>query len=84
MREDHRVDFPDVFPKRLGSEIGARIDDERAPRRLDVNRRACSLIARIGRMTDLTVATDHRHALGRSGSEERQLQAVLAGFGVES
>jgi hypothetical protein len=72
MREDDRVEPADIFAQGLGAKVGAGVDHPGAFRRFDIDGRAQTLIARIGRMTDLTIAADHGHALRSSRAEEGQ------------
>src|SRR5437879_8383178 len=86
VREDDSVDLADVGAQCLRPEIGSGIDDPGAFRRLHINGRPQSLVARIGRMTDCTIATNHRNSLGSAGAEEGdgELGALLVkAFGVE-
>src|SRR4051794_2035122 len=95
MGENHRVDHAHIGPQRLGAKIGASIDHEGGIRCLDVNGGTQPLIARVGRSTNVTMASDHRDALRRPGAEKGKDQpgtpfakafgALLANaFGVES
>ena len=70
MSEDDRIEPPNIFPQRLGAEIRAGVNHPGALGRLDIDRRAQPLIARIWGMTNLAVAADRRHALRGSGPEE--------------
>ena len=48
MREDNRIEVPNIFAQRLRPEIGAGIDDKSALRSLNVNGRTGAVVARIG------------------------------------
>ena len=74
VRENDRIDFADIFAKRLGPEIGPSVHHERALGRFDIDRRTQPLIARIWRSTHIAIATNHWHTLRRSGAEERELK----------
>src|ERR1700694_983885 len=82
VRENDSVDATNVFAQRLGSEIGAGIDDERRLGGFDVNRGAQTFIPRIGRSTYFAVATNHRYALRSPGAQEgeRELRVERSGL----
>ena len=74
VREQDRVDAPDVVGQRLRAEVGGRVDENRTDRlgerrlgavglQLDENRRPRPAIAGIGRAADRAVAPDGRHAV---------------------
>ena len=70
MRENHRVQIADIFAKRLGPKISPSIHHPRTFRRLNIDRGAQPIIARIGRPADVAIAANHRHALRRAGAEK--------------
>jgi hypothetical protein len=70
MRENDRIDTPNTFAQYLSPEICAGIYDPRAFRRFDIDRGAQPLVARIGRVANIAIATNHRHALRCSGAEK--------------
>ena len=77
MREHDGIEPPNIFAQRLCPKISAGIDNERALRRFNVDRRSQPLIARIGRTADVAIATDHRHALRCARAEKSKDQARL-------
>jgi len=84
--ENNGIDIANIFAERLCPKIGPRVHHPRAVRGFDIDGRAQSLIARIGRSTHRAVTPDHRDALGSAGAEERngELRVLLAkAFGVE-
>jgi len=72
VRENDRIDTPNILAQCLSPEICAGIHDPRAFRRFDIDRGAQPLVAWIGRVADIAIATNHRHALGRSSAEKGQ------------
>ena len=84
MRVDDSIERANFFPQTLRAKIRARVHDPRALRRLDVNRRAQPLVARIGGSADFAVATDHWHALRSARSEKRdgEFRHVLKNAGT--
>jgi len=69
---DDGVDFPNIFAQTLGAKICPGIDHVGTFRRLQIDRSASAVVARIGRAANPAVTTNHRHALRSTGAEESQ------------
>src|SRR5437588_12126156 len=78
MRKDYRIEPPNIFAQNLSAKILAGIQTPRAFGSLNVNRRTQPLVARIGRMADFAIATDHRHALRSAGTEKGEAKLRVA------
>jgi hypothetical protein len=85
VREQNRVDAADIVGERLRTQIGGRVDENRADggggrrrgaicRQLDQDRGPRALVARVGRPADGAVAPDLRHAVGRAAAENGDSQ----------
>ncbi len=91
VREQNRVEAPDVVRERLGTQV-ARGVHQHVPRRAMVGGRArrqrvgagmqvdqngwtASAVARIGRLAHVAVAADHRHAVRRAAAEHGNSKA---------
>jgi hypothetical protein len=86
MRENDRIHFANILAQRLCPEISPGIHNPRTFRRLDIDRGAQPLVARIGRPAYIAIAANHRHTLRRAGAEECDLElrlflVVVAGVG---
>lgn len=85
VREQDRVAAPQVVPKRLLTQIGGRVDEDRAFLTGvvdELNRRpgASARVTRVDGGADLAVARDLRHAAGRPGAEKDETK--VGGHGV--
>ena len=77
MREQHGIHAIDAVRDELQSQLGWCVEQEAcAAGRLHHGTDPRALVARIGRSTDGTVATNLRHAETRSGAEEGQSHTV--------
>ena len=92
VREEDRVDAPDVVRERLRAQIGRRVDEDVSNRvagerrlvgasvgELDQDRGPRAAVAGIGRAADGAVAADRRHAVRRAGAEEGDRSATWNG-----
>ena len=75
MRDEHRIEAPDVFAQALGAEVRPGVHDPGALRRLQVDRGTQALVPGIGGAAGLAVAADHGHAHGGAGAEEGEGEA---------
>src|SRR5262249_31689966 len=61
-------------------QLRRRIDENAPPRRLHENGATITMIARVGRGTDGTFTTEHRHAGGCAGAEKGESTGGHVGF----
>ena len=74
VRENDRIDTPNILAQRLCPEISPSIHDPRAFWRFDIDRGAQPLVARVGRPAHIAITTNHRHPLRGAGAQESNSQ----------
>jgi hypothetical protein len=72
VREDGRVDHGRPLAQQLDPELGGRVDQEIAVRRVDQHAGARAVVFRIGRRADGTTAADDRHTDAGSRAQKNQ------------
>ncbi len=78
--KNHRVRDADLLTQELHSNVGRGVDQECAIRSVDSNASPHSFVARIRRLTDVAITTDHRHASARSRSQKNEFLTPRAGI----
>ena len=72
MSEHGRMHDADVFSQELDSQLGRRVDQEIAARRVNQDARAGAVVFRIGRCADRTSTANHRNTDTRSRAQQNQ------------
>src|SRR6266496_2437426 len=70
VRENYRIDFPNILAQRLCPEISPSVHHKRALWSFHIDRGAKPLVTRIRRAADIAIAANHRHSLRSSGPEK--------------